>query len=186
MRICVKNFAQLQIRPVIIKGMNDIMREMMGSEAYEMMGMPEDVNEKMYVATVVDMNSGAGVLAYQNFMDQAAEKLGGDFFVLPSSIHEILLIPDNGEMVVEELKSMVHEVNLTQVKPEERLTDSVYHYDSKNHIFELAEKFEERQQEKEKGSLLKNLKDKQKESAAKPQAKDSAEKAIKSKERESL
>ena len=97
-----------------------------------------------------------------------------------------LLIPDNGEMVVEELKSMVHEVNLTQVKPEERLTDSVYHYDSKNHIFELAEKFEERQQEKEKGSLLKNLKDKQKESAAKPQAKDSAEKAIKSKERESL
>ena len=51
---------------------------------------------------------------------------------------------------------------------------------------ELAEKFEERQQEKEKGSLLKNLKDKQKESAAKPQAKDSAEKAIKSKERESL
>ena len=75
-----------EIRPVIIKGMNDIMREMMGSEAYEMMGMPEDVNEKMYVATVVDMNSGAGVLAYQNFMDQAAEKLGGDFFVLPSSI----------------------------------------------------------------------------------------------------
>ena len=60
-------------------------------------------------------------------------------------------------MVVEELKSMVHEVNLTQVKPEERLTDSVYHYDSKNHIFELAEKFEERQQEKEKGSLLKIL-----------------------------
>ena len=175
-----------EIRPVIIKGMNDIMREMMGSEAYEMMGMPEDVNEKMYVATVVDMNSGAGVLAYQNFMDQAAEKLGGDFFVLPSSIHEILLIPDNGEMVVEELKSMVHEVNLTQVKPEERLTDSVYHYDSKNHIFELAEKFEERQQEREKGSLLKNLKDKQKESAAKPQVKDSAEKAIKSKERESL
>ena len=141
------------------------------------------------------MNSGAGVLAYQNFMDQAAEKLGGDFFVLPSSIHEILLIPDNGEMVVEELKSMVHEVNLTQVKPEERLTDSVYHYDSKNHIFELAEKFEERQQEKEtgieekseeRGSVLKDLKDKQKKEAVKQPVKDATEKSAKSKGGEAL
>ena len=61
--------------------------------------------------------------------------------------------------------------------------------------FELAEKFEARQQEKkteidekaeEKGSVLKDLKDKQKEAAAKPPVKDAAEKAAKSKGREVL
>ena len=35
------------------------------------------------------------------------------------------------------------------MQPEEKLTDNVYHYDSKEHVFELAEKFEARMQEKE-------------------------------------
>ena len=118
-----------EIRPVIIKGMNDIMREMMGSEAYEMMGMPEDVNEKMYVATVVDMNSGAGVLAYQNFMDQAAEKLGGDFFVLPSSIHEVIILPKSTMFNKEELMAMVRDVNTEGVSKDEVLSYTVYEYD---------------------------------------------------------
>ena len=167
----------------------------MGQDVFEMMGMPEEQDEMMYVATVPDKNSGAGVLAYQDFMDQAAEKLGGDFYILPSSIHEILLVPDNGEKAADELRAMVKEVNATQVRPEEKLTDNVYHYDSREHVFELAEKFEARQQEKEMqaeekseehGSVLKDLRDKQKEVAAKPPTKDAAEKAAKAKGGEAL
>lgn len=161
----------------------------------EMFGIPDDAEETMYVATVPDKNSGAGVIAYQDFMDQAAERVGGDFFVLPSSINEILLVPDNGDMTADALRDMVKDVNAKEVSPEERLSDNVYHYDSKDHVFELAEKFEARQQEKkteidekaeEKGSVLKDLKDKQKEAAAKPPVKDAAEKAAKSKGREVL
>ena len=85
-----------QIKPVEIKGMSEVMAEMMGVEQAEMMGLfpvaPED--EKIYVATVLVQVHGAGVLAYQNFVDQAAERAGGDFFILPSSIHEILIVPD--------------------------------------------------------------------------------------------
>ena len=146
----------------------------------------------MYVATVPDKNSGAGVIAYQDFMDQAAERVGGDFFVLPSSINEILLVPDNGDMTADALRDMVKDVNAKEVSPEERLSDNVYHYDSKDHVFELAEKFEARQQEKEaavekeeKGSVLKDLKDKQKE-AAKAPAKETVEKAAKAKGGEAL
>ena len=115
--------------------------------------------------------------------------------MIPSSIHEILLVPDNGEVQAEGLKEMVQEVNATEVSPEEKLSDNVYHYDSKEHIFELAEKFEARQQEKEaaidekaedRGSVLKDLKDKQKETAAKAPAKDAVEKAAKSKGGEAL
>ncbi|WP_334195851.1 DUF5688 family protein, partial [Muricomes intestini] len=181
-----------EIRPAVIQGMNEVMREMMGPEVFEMMGIPEQTEEMMYVATVPDKNSGAGVLAYQDFMDQAAEKIGGDFFILPSSIHEILLVPDDGQKGADELRAMVMDVNATQVSPEEKLTDNVYHYDSKEHIFELAEKFEARQQEKEaavekeeKGSVLKDLKDKQKE-AAKAPAKETVEKAAKAKGGEAL
>ena len=76
------------IRPAVIKGMNEVIKELMGKEAYELANGTGNVEESVYVATVPDKDSGAGVLSYQNFMDQAAERVGGDFFILPSSIHE--------------------------------------------------------------------------------------------------
>ncbi len=181
-----------ELRPVVIQGMNEVMMEMMGPDAFEMMGIDELPEEAMYVATVPDKQEGAGILAYEGFMDQAAERAGGDFYILPSSIHELLIVPDNGQVNADELRAMVQEVNATQVQPEDKLTDSVYHYDSKDKIFELAEKFEARQQEKEseisedKGSLVEQLHAKQKEVEAKPHVKDVAEKAAKVKGGEAL
>ena len=61
----------------------------------------------MYVASVPDKNSGAVVLAYQDFMVQAAEKLGWDFYILPSSLHEILLVPYNGDKAADDLRDML-------------------------------------------------------------------------------
>ena len=54
-------------------------------------------------------------------MDQAAERAGGDFYILPSSIHEVLIVPDNGEMGLKDLEAMVKEVNATQVAPADKL-----------------------------------------------------------------
>lgn len=51
-------------------------------------------------------------------------------------------------MTADALRDMVKDVNAKEVSPEERLSDNVYHYDSKDHVFELAEKYEARQQEK--------------------------------------
>ena len=122
-------------------------------------------------------------------MDQAAERVGGDFFILPSSIHEVLIVPDNGNMSLSDLEAMVKEVNATQVAPEDKLTDSVYHYDSQAKVFELGEKFVERQSKKEagieaeaseKGSVLDELKAKKEEVAQQPK-KEAVEKAVKSK-----
>ena len=44
---------------------------------------------------------------------------------------------------------MVTEINATQVAPEDRLTDEVYHYDTRDHVFEKAESFTERKRAKE-------------------------------------
>lgn len=80
-----------ELRPAVIKGMSEVMVDMMGPGAAEMFGIDEfPQDEMMYVATVPDKISGAGVIAYQEFMDQAAERLGGDFYILPSSVHEVL------------------------------------------------------------------------------------------------
>ena len=185
-----------QIRPAEIKGMSEVMAEMMGVEQAEMMGIfpvaPED--EQMYVATVPDKVHGAGVLAYQDFMDKAAERAGGDFFILPCSIHEVLIVPDNGKMNLKDLEAMVKDVNATQVAPADKLTDSVYHYDSKAKIFELGEKFVERQAEKEaerseekgeKASILGDLKAK-KDEVAKTPKKETIDKGAKTKGGEAL
>ena len=90
---------------------------------------------------------------------------------MPSSIHEVLLVPDDGSWSARALKALVENVNETEVRPEEKLTDSVYHYDSKAHIFELAEKFEDRknfrdyEKTEEKDSVLNSLKEKKEASA---------------------
>lgn len=179
-----------RIRPVEIKGLSEVMIEMVGIERAEMLGIlptaPEE--EKVFVASVPDKVHGAGVIAYQNFMDQAAERAGGDFFILPSSLHEILIVPDNGEANLKTLQAMVRNVNANQVAPEDKLTDSVYHYDSKDKIFELGEKYVSRQAEKEglgvekkeKASILNDLKTK-KDEIARAAKKDPVEKAIKAK-----
>lgn len=182
-----------ELKPVVIKGMSEVMAEMMGMSAEDlaMMGMPTDpADEQMYVATVPDKIHGAGVIAYQNFMDQAAERAGGDFFILPSSIHELLIVPDNGQMSLRDLEAMVREVNATQVAPEDKLTDNVYHYDAQAKVFELGEKFEDRKAEMEAGidskdSVIGELKAK-KDEVAKAPKKDVIEKAAKAKGGEAI
>ncbi len=155
------------LRPGEIRGMADVLAEIMGineSELESFFGVPSDNAEvPMYIATTRDKTNGAGIIAYPGFMEMASEKLGGDFFLLPSSVHEVILIPDKGEKDYHGLEDMVKEVNETQVPPADRLSDNVYHYDSKEKVFELAGKFDARKKEKsaekkaDKDSVLKDL-----------------------------
>ena len=131
-----------QNRPLEIKGMGEVLAAQMGVDDPSVLGFdydPED--EKMFVASVAGNILGAGILAYEEFMDKAAERVGGSFYLLPSSIHEVLLVPDNGTFDLRALENMVREVNATTVDPKEKLTDSVYHYDAEKKLFELGEKY---------------------------------------------
>ena len=119
-------------------------REMLLETLQESSEMPT-----FFVVTNTDRIDGAGVIFYPEFMDNMGELLGNDFFILPSSIHQMLILPDDGQVDAEMLRDMVKEVNATQVAPAERLTNDVYHFDTKDHVFEKAERFTERQKEKE-------------------------------------
>ena len=125
---------------------------MMSSEEREM--LQESIRESsqmptFFVVTNQQRIDGAGAIFYPEVMDNLGELLGQDYFILPSSIHEMLVLPDNGEVSADELRMMVTEVNATQVAPAERLTNDVYHFDTKDHIFEKSDRFTERQKEKE-------------------------------------
>ena len=122
--------------PASLRSMREVMAAMMGMEPDPPMpGEPE-----LMVATTQDAYMGASVIQYPGFMDMAAEKIGGDFFMLPSSIHEVLFLPDDGKADYHELAEMVQTINETQVAPADRLSDNVYHYDKADRVFELAEK----------------------------------------------
>ena len=66
-----------------------------------------------------------------SFFEDATEKLDGNFYVLPSSVHEILLLPDRFAPEHQFLKELVQDVNANEVDPKDRLSDNVYHYDAK-------------------------------------------------------
>ncbi len=105
-------------------------------------------NNSFLIVTNDQTIDGAGVIFYPEVMENLGYMLDGDFFILPSSVHETLVLMDDGTFDIEALKEMVQEVNETQVMPQERLTDEVYHYDAKDHVFEKADRFAERQKEK--------------------------------------
>ena len=71
---------------------------------------------------------GAACLLYPGVLEGIAEKEGCSFYILPSSVHEVILLPDDGEIVPDELKKMVAEVNRSYVAAEEVLTDSIYYF----------------------------------------------------------
>ena len=71
---------------------------------------------------------GAVCILYPGVLESLAREEGHDLYILPSSIHEVILLPDTGAPSAEELKRMVREVNDTQVAPEEVLSYSLYRY----------------------------------------------------------
>jgi len=103
----------------------------------------------MYILTNEDKLNGASMLLSDRAMEMVRKTVGDDFFILPSSIHETLIVPKTDDMSLENLEKMVREVNATEVKPGERLSDHVYEYDAEERSIVRADKVEERRQEKE-------------------------------------
>lgn len=81
-----------------------------------------------YVATNTKKQYGASVLLYQGLLKQIGDCIG-DFYILPSSVHELLIKKAEDTVSPDELLQMVREVNATEVMPEEVLSDNVYLYD---------------------------------------------------------
>lgn len=118
------------ILPCRLYGMQDILQEMMTEK--ELLRYPFS-EIPMYVLTNEKKYFGACGIMYDSVLEQAANKLKDSFYVLPSSVHECIVIPQEEADDPQELAAMVRDINRTQVLPEEILSDRIYHYDSKKH-----------------------------------------------------
>jgi len=71
---------------------------------------------------------GASALFLPGMKERIAEVVGGDYYVLPSSVHEVLILPDNGAMPPADLAQMVRSINESEVAPQDRLCNRVFKY----------------------------------------------------------
>lgn len=139
--------------PCTIRAMNDVMEELLMGDLEEgireraaFCGVPETafsaeemlenvrMRQKqmpMYVVSNTRGLYGAASILYDGVLEQCAQVMNGSFYILPSSVHEVLILPVNGFYIAGGLSEMVKEINRTQVAVEEVLSDHVYIYHRK-------------------------------------------------------
>lgn len=88
----------------------------------------EVLNTPMYMMSNKTSTNGAISIYYKDSLKTLANMLDSDVVILPSSVHEVLLLPLRGNDNFRELKDMVYEVNHTCLSEEEFLSDNIYLY----------------------------------------------------------
>lgn len=96
----------------------------------------EEEEESLYVLSNKLRSFGAASMLYDGILEKVGQKLGENYYILPSSIHEVIVVPESKSPVKQDLEEMVREINETQVKEEEVLSDRVYYFSRKeNRLF---------------------------------------------------
>lgn len=98
----------------------------------------------MLLLTNQYMLNGASALFYPGILKEAAVLMEGSYYILPSSIHELILLPEKYVADYHDVERTVRRINRTQVAPEDWLSDHVYHYDNVSALFERADVYEQR------------------------------------------
>ena len=129
------HFTEGRQNPEVIS-MREMMAEMWGVDIDSLPAEPAQA-----IVTNKARMFGAINIYNEDCIKQVQEILGTkNFYVLPSSIHEVICVPTEG-IEIDDLLTMVTEVNQTQVRPEERLGDFVLYYDGiTKQLVKIAEK----------------------------------------------
>ena len=129
------HFTEGRQNPEVIS-MREMIAEMWG---VDIDGLPAEPAQA--IVTNKERMFGAINIYSEDCIKQVQEILGTkNFYVLPSSIHEVICVPTEG-IEIDDLLTMVTEVNQTQVREEERLGDFVLYYDGiTKQLVKIAEK----------------------------------------------
>lgn len=123
-----------KLLPHMIMPMAEVLCDIMQSESQGQCDYDEcmaDFSDSvpMYVLSNKSRVEGAGCMLYPNLIGGFADTVGSDLYIIPSSIHELLLLPTENDEGSAEIKSMIRAINDTQVSAEEILSYSLYYYD---------------------------------------------------------
>lgn len=113
-----------KILPYEFKTMHAVIEEFAGEK---------ETNEKdaLYILSNRIRSYGAAAILYENRLEGIGDYLKENYYVLPSSVHEMIIVPESEAPGKEELSCLVKEINETQVDEEEVLSNQAYYYDRK-------------------------------------------------------
>lgn len=103
----------------------------------------DDSQVYLHILTNTQRCFGAACILYRETLSLIADKLESGFYILPSSVHEVIIVKDTGCEDVQNLHDMVTEVNRTQLEQEEILSDYPYYYDKKERKITRLTEFKE-------------------------------------------
>ncbi len=135
--------------PIVFTPLGDMIKSLIESEE---LPSPEEAGIVTYIATNKSGFQGAAVAAYPEFAEKAAETIGGSFYMIPSSVHEFILIKDDGKPNAKDLNKMIKNVNETVLEPRDVLAEQCYHYDAKTKVLESGLKYAAKVQQKKGGA----------------------------------
>lgn len=110
--------------PSVIKGMGEFIGELIGCPC----DMASPVMESLYVLSTQYRQYGAASLLYKDVLKEFADRQGTDLYILPSSIHDVVIVPVTGEINPVRLDEMVRIVNAECLSTDEILSDHMYKY----------------------------------------------------------
>lgn len=133
--------------PVLVSLEETVHQNVFGGESPEepadLLSGTEPLQTGVYVLTNRMKLDGAASMLYEGRLQELAERMGSNLFILPSSVHEVILVPVSmGEAKF--FAEMVASVNEDEVRPEDRLSNEVYRYDKNLRTLEIASKSPER------------------------------------------
>ncbi len=122
--------------PADLVKITDLLREFgekAGVQSYSDINLEEESSEApLYVLTNKARHFGAYYMTDMELLSGISEQLESDLYILPSSVHECMVVPVKCWDDPAGLSAMVQDINCTQVTAEEYLADTVYRFDSRN------------------------------------------------------
>ena len=136
-KLAMKNTPVLY--PAELKPMNQVVSDMILKEDRDidvdtLIAHVDSMNEQfpMYVLTNTYRSYGASCMLYDGLMRKLALRMNTDFYIIPSSVHELILIPVAEDITRDDLDDMIKSINSTEISKEEVLSDTSYIYTREN------------------------------------------------------
>ena len=119
-----------RLMPPRIVNIQDMLTENLALKAPESDLTNDEKTDMIVITNTLGVN-GAAVILYPDMLASLAKEYDTDFYVIPSSIHEVILVSAEDDSMLAEYRLMVQDVNKRFVDPEEILSDQVYYYEQK-------------------------------------------------------
>lgn len=116
--------------PLVCGTLEEVIEMLAGEDIFEQLFPRQDDKMVMYVVSNQQGINGSSVMLYEEELERLALAMGGKMYVLPSSIHELVLVPFDELIDAKMLRMLVKDINDKHVPFEEFLSDHIYLYDA--------------------------------------------------------